>query len=167
MKSSGANYPSAGHLPKAALAILPIVAAAAGGSWVTSRNLTDWYAGLSKPSFNPPDWIFGPAWTGLYLLMAYAVWRVLQTPSRNPSRKAALALYFTQLALNALWSWLFFGLNSPLAGLLDIVPQWLLILATLYSFSRMDVVAAFCLVPLAGWVGFATYLNWTILQLNS
>lgn len=151
---------------RAAIAIIPVVAALLVGQWATFPNLVPWYSGLVKPSFNPPNWIFAPVWTTLYVLMAYAVWRIMKAPGSRSDRQTALTLFFLQLALNALWSWLFFGLNNPLAGLLDIVPQFLLIVATIVTFRRLDAVAALCLVPLATWVAFASVLNFAIWRLN-
>ena len=151
---------------RASIAVVPVIAASLLGQWATYPNLASWYAGLVKPSFNPPNWIFGPVWTALYLLMAYSVWRVLKVADRDNERRNALALFFLQLAFNAGWSWLFFALNSPLAGLLNIVPQFLLILATIVRFRRLDLVAALCLVPLAVWVAFASALNFEIWRLN-
>ncbi len=151
---------------RASIAVVPVIAASLLGQWATYPNLATWYAGLVKPAFNPPNWIFGPVWTALYLLMAYSVWRVLKVVDRDAERRNALALFFLQLALNAGWSWLFFALNSPLAGLLNVVPQFLLILATIVRFRRLDLVAALCLVPLAVWVGFASVLNFEIWRLN-
>lgn len=148
------------------IAIAPVIAASLLGQLATYPNLATWYAGLVKPSFNPPDWIFAPVWTILYILMAYAVWRILKMPASGPARRTALTFFFLQLALNALWSWLFFGLNNPLAGLLNIVPQFLIIIATIMSFSRLDRGAALCLVPLAAWVAFASVLNFAIWRLN-
>lgn len=151
---------------RASIAVLPVIAASLLGQLATYPNLASWYAGLVKPSFNPPNWIFAPVWTTLYVLMAYAVWRILKVADRGAERRIALAFFFVQLALNALWSWLFFGLNNPLAGLLNIVPQFLLILATIDRFRRLDIVAALCLVPLAAWVAFASLLNFEIWRLN-
>ena len=151
---------------RAAIAIVPIIAASLLGQWATYPNLASWYAGLAKPSFTPPDWIFAPVWTSLYLLMAYAVWRILKVTGNDADRRSALMLFFVQLALNALWSWLFFGLNNPLAGLLNIVPQLLVILATIDRFRRLDRLAALCLAPLAAWVAFASVLNFEIWRLN-
>ena len=151
---------------RVAIALIPVIAASLLGQWATYPNLASWYAGLAKPSFNPPNWIFAPVWTSLYLLMAYSVWRILKVADRQAERRVALTLFFLQLALNALWSWLFFGLNNPLAGLLDILPQFLLILATIDRFRRLDTVAAACLVPLAAWVAFASLLNFEIWRLN-
>lgn len=151
---------------RAAIAIIPVVAASVLGQLATYPNLTPWYAGLSKPSFNPPNWVFAPVWTSLYLLMAYSVWRILKVRNNDADRRLALTLFYLQLALNVMWSWLFFGLNSPLAGLLNIVPQFLIILATIDRFRRLDLSAALCLAPLAAWVAFASLLNLEIWRLN-
>jgi len=151
---------------RAAIAILPVVAASLLGQWATYPNLAPWYAGLAKPWFNPPNWIFAPVWTSLYLLMAYSVWRILKAPGNDADRRTALMLFFVQLALNALWSWLFFGLNNPFTGLMNIVPQLLVILATIDRFRRLDRSAALCLAPLAAWVAFAALLNFEIWRLN-
>jgi len=151
---------------RASIAILPVIAASLLGQWAAYPNLAPWYAGLVKPSFNPPNWIFAPVWTTLYLLMAYSVWRILKVAGRRAERRVALSLFFLQLALNALWSWLFFGLHNPLAGLLNVVPQFLIILAAIDRFRRLDLTAALCLAPLAAWVAFASLLNFEIWRLN-
>ncbi|HEV2503667.1 MAG TPA: TspO/MBR family protein [Mesorhizobium sp.] len=151
---------------RASIAVLPVISASLLGQWATYPNIASWYAGLVKPSFNPPNWLFAPVWTTLYILMAYAVWRVLKRHGGAQERRVALASFFLQLALNALWSWLFFGLHSPFAGLLNIVPQLLIILVTIAMFRRIDLLAAWCLVPLAAWVGFAVLLNVEIWRLN-
>jgi benzodiazapine receptor len=153
-------------LNTAAIAILPVIVASLLGQWATFPNIAGWYAGLVKPTFNPPNWIFAPVWTTLYILMAWAAWRITSLPFGTDGRKTALALFFAQLAMNSGWSWLFFGLHSPVGGLLNIVPQLFLILLTIVWFWRLDRVAALCLVPLAGWVGFASLLNYAIWQLN-
>jgi benzodiazapine receptor len=148
----------------AALAIIPVVAALGVGQLATFPNLP-WHAGLIKPSFNPPNWIFGPVWTSLYALMAFAAWRILRLPT-SPARRTALILFYAQLALNMAWSWMFFAAHSPLLGLIDIGPQFLLILATLNAFRPLDRYATWALVPLAAWVGFACVLNYAIWSLN-
>ena len=147
-----------------ALSVLPVVAAIVLGQVATFPNLAPWYAGLAKPSFNPPNWIFGPVWFSLYALMAVAVWRLLGASA--PQKRAALILFFVQLAFNAAWSWLFFGLHAPLLGLCDIVPQWLLVVATMLVFWRIDRMAGLCLLPLTFWVAFASLLNFEIWRLN-
>ncbi len=151
----------------AAVALGAVAGASIVGQLATFPNLAPWYAGLAKPSFNPPNWIFAPVWTILYLLMAFAVWRVLRFPERSSARRLALTLFFLQLALNAAWSLMFFSAHSPLLGMLNIVPQWILIVATTAFFYRLDRIAALCLLPLVGWVAFAAVLNFTILKLNA
>jgi benzodiazapine receptor len=150
----------------AALAVIAVAAASILGQLATYPNLAPWYASLVKPSFNPPSWVFAPVWTSLYLLMAFAAWRILRLPPDAPGRRTSLALFFVQLALNAAWSWMFFGAHSPGLGLLNIVPQLLLVLATIIAFARLDRIAALCLVPLALWVTFAGVLNFAIWRLN-
>ncbi len=147
------------------LALAAVVAASLLGQLATFPNLAPWYAGLAKPAFNPPNWIFAPVWTALYLLMAFAGWRILrQRPS--PARRTALVLFFGQLALNVAWSWMFFAAHSPLLGLVNVIPQWLLIVASIVAFARLDRPAAWCLAPLAAWVGYAAILNGAIWWLN-
>jgi len=148
------------------LAPLVVAAAASLGVLAAIPNLAPWYEALAKPSFSPPNGIFGPVWTALYLLIAFAFWRILRMPPETPGRRTAIALFLAQLALNALWSFLFFGAQSPLMGLIDIVTQWLLIVATIAAFRPLDRAAALALVPLAAWVGFATVLNFAIWRLN-
>jgi benzodiazapine receptor len=148
-----------------ALAVLAVAATSGLGQLATFPNLS-WYAGLSKPSFNPPNWIFGPVWTLLYGLMAFAAWRVMRLPETTRGRSVALSLFFIQLALNAAWSWMFFAANSPFLGAVNIVPQFLIVIATAIVFQRLDPVAGWCLLPLAAWVGFAGVLNFWIWRLN-
>ncbi|NEI72598.1 tryptophan-rich sensory protein [Rhizobium lusitanum] len=150
----------------AALAIVPVVIVLLLGQWATFPNIEGWYASLIKPDFNPPNWIFGPVWTCLYALMAYASWRIWMLPADLQGRSSALVLFYTQLAFNAAWSWAFFGLNNPMLGLIDVIPQWILILATIRGFHRLDTSAAYNLVPLALWVAFAIALNFEIWRLN-
>jgi tryptophan-rich sensory protein len=149
----------------AAWPLAAVVATSALGQWATFPNLVPWYAGLIKPSFNPPNWVFGPVWTALYALMAFAAFRILRL-APSPARRAALILFFTQLALNAAWSWAFFAAHSPLLGLIDIVPQFVCVLATCVAFARLDRLAGLCLLPLVLWVGFAVALNAAIYALN-
>jgi tryptophan-rich sensory protein len=150
-----------------AVSALALVAAASAlGQFATSRNLAPWYAELAKPAFNPPNAVFGPVWITLYLLMAFSLWRVLRLPARTEGRAGAIVLFLAQLALNLLWSFLFFGAHSPILGLVDIIPQLLLIAATIFAFWPLDRMAAVCLIPLVAWVGFATILNFEIWRLN-
>ena len=150
----------------AVLALAVVAAASLLGQIATYPNLATWYAGLTKPAFNPPNWIFAPVWTTLYVLMAFALWRVLRLPRGTPGRGPALALFALQLALNAAWSWMFFAAHSPLLGLINILPQLCVILATIGAFRPLDRLAALALVPLAAWVAFAGVLNAAIWRLN-
>ena len=149
-----------------AFAIVAVGLVSVIGQLATYSNLAPWYAGLAKPAFNPPNWIFAPVWTTLYALMAFAAWRILRLPRGTAARRSALTLFFVQLALNAVWSWMFFAANSPLLGLVNIVPQFLVIAATVVAFHRLDRLAAWCLAPLAAWVAFAAVLNAAIWLLN-
>ena len=125
-----------------------------------------WYASLTKPSWNPPGWIFGPVWTALYAMMAVAAWLVWQQGGWRKNRNALL-LFLVQLALNALWTPLFFGLRRPGLAFAEIVLLWLAIIATLAAFRPIRRVAAWLLVPYLGWVTFAAALNFSLWRLNS
>jgi len=162
-----ASTPEPSLLRRLALALLPVIAAAALGNLITAPNIPAWYAALNKPGFTPPNWLFGPVWTALYAGMAYAAFRVLSLPQSTEGRRGALILFFAQLALNAAWSWAFFGLRSPLAGLVVILPLLALILATIRAFAPLDRVAGLLLVPYAAWVAYATALNIAIWRLNA
>ena len=135
------------------------------GQLATFPNLAPWYEGLAKPSFNPPNAVFGPVWTLLYALMALAFWRILILP-RQRLRSIAVGLFLAQLALNVVWSFAFFAAHSPLLGLIDIIPQEILVVATMILFWRLDRLAGLCLLPLALWVGYAAALNIEIWRLN-
>ncbi len=148
------------------IAVLPVVAVSVAGSLVTTPNIPTWYAGLAKPGFTPPNWLFGPVWTTLYVMMAYAVWRILSLPKEQPGRTAAVTAFFVQLALNCLWSFAFFGAHSPAAGLIVIAALIVAILATIRAFWSLDRIAAWLLVPYLAWVTYATALNAAIWHLN-
>ncbi|MDF1587314.1 TspO/MBR family protein [Marinimicrococcus flavescens] len=135
------------------------------GGLITSTTVDGWYQTLAKPPFNPPDWLFAPVWTTLFVLMAVAAWRVwLQPPS--PDRQWGLRLYGLQLAFNLGWSFLFFGLMAPAAALIEIVWLLALIAATGWLFTRADRVAGLLFVPYLAWVAFAALLNGWIVWLN-
>ena len=157
--------PVAKNAGVAAVAIAALVTTSIAGQIATYPNLAPWYAGLEKPSFNPPNWVFAPVWTSLYVLMAFAFWRILKQP-HSQERRTALILFASVLVLNAAWSWMFFAAHSPVLGLINIVPQLAVIAATIMAFGRIDRIAAWCLVPLAAWVAFATLLNFSIWRLN-
>jgi translocator protein len=149
---------------RTAISVLPVLGSVLLGQAVTYPNLAPWYANLAKPSFNPPNWIFGPVWITLYALMGVAVWRVLGRDA--PQKRLALILFLAQLAFNAAWSCMFFGLHNPFLGFCNIVPQWFLIAATLLVFWSIDRLAGLLLLPLASWVAFAAVLNFEVWRLN-
>lgn len=156
---------SARFWPAIAIPVAAVVAASVLGQIATFPNLAPWYANLIKPPFNPPNWIFGPVWSVLYVLMAYAAFRIHRlAPSAERSR--ALALFYVQLAFNAAWSWMFFAAHSPLLGLINVVPQLVLVIATVVAFFRLDRAAGIVIAPLAFWVAFATLLNASVWWLN-
>jgi benzodiazapine receptor len=125
----------------------------------------EWYASLIKPTWNPPNWIFGPVWTVLYVTMAVSAWLVWRRGS-DALRTRALGAYGVQIALNAAWSPLFFGARSPGWALVDILLLNGAIAVTVFLFLRIQRVAGYLLVPYAGWVLFATVLNATLWHLN-
>ncbi|MFC1511198.1 TspO/MBR family protein [Candidatus Margulisiibacteriota bacterium] len=135
------------------------------GQIYTMPSIPTWYATLNKPFFNPPNWIFGPVWTSLYVLMAVAAWLVWQ---KDWSRavKIALGFFIGQLALNSLWSIIFFGLHLPLWAFIEIIVLWLAILLTIFKFKALSQPAAWLLVPYILWVSFAAVLNLMIVVLN-
>jgi len=141
--------------------VLTFAAAGVGSMFMPG----EWYAGLAKPAWNPPNWLFGPVWTVLYILMAVAAWLVWR---RQGLAGAALPLlvFVVQLVLNAMWSWLFFGLQRPGVALAEILVLWVAILVTILLFFRVRSVAGILLIPYLLWVSFAAVLNFTIWRLN-
>jgi tryptophan-rich sensory protein len=125
----------------------------------------EWYASLKKPSWNPPPWIFAPVWSALYAMMAVAAWLVWKRGGFSTQRRP-LALFLAQLALNALWTPLFFGLHRPGLAFLEILLLWLAIAATLLAFRSVNRAAAWLLAPYLAWVSFAAALNFALWRLN-
>ena len=143
-----------------------LLAVAPGSFFNPGRGSTRaWYAALEKPSFNPPDWIFGPVWTALYILIALSGARVWLRHS-SPERTAALRWWAVQLLLNALWSPLFFGAKMPGLALVNIVLMLIAIAIYMRRARQVDVPAAWMMTPYLAWVSFATLLNATIVRLN-
>lgn len=140
-------------------------AAALIGSVFTTPAIPGWYESLRKPSWTPPNWLFGPVWTLLYLAMGTAAWLVWRERGFAGAR-LALALFFAQLALNALWSILFFGMKSPGAALAEIVFLWASIFATMVAFWQASHAAGWLFVPYLWWVTFAMFLNYAIWRAN-
>jgi len=142
--------------------VVALLAGAVGG---LAAAPGEWYATLNKPAWNPPSWVFGPVWTTLYLLMgvaAAAAWE----GRRTRSGRAGFFLFGLQLALNALWSWLFFHWHRPDLALADLVVLWAAILGTIIAFRRIRPAAGWLLVPYLAWVTFAGVLNASIVRLN-
>jgi len=122
----------------------------------TLSAIPTWYANLTKPFFSPPNWIFGPVWVTLYFLMGLSVSLVKKIPGE----------FYLQLFLNFLWSILFFGLHSPILGLIDIILLWYFILKTILFFKRLSPLSANLLIPYLAWVSFAAVLNLAVIVLN-
>jgi len=135
------------------------------GSLFTITSTNSWYTTIIKPSFNPPNWIFGPVWTLLYLLMGISLYLILTT-KKSKNRKIGLYLFFTQLVLNTLWSILFFGLHSPLAAFIEIILLWISLLLTIKYFYKVNKKASYLLIPYILWVTFAAILNLSIVIIN-
>ncbi|GAB2487425.1 TspO/MBR family protein [Algoriphagus taiwanensis] len=134
------------------------------GAFFTFSSVRDWYLTINRPSWNPPNWIFGPMWTTLYVLMGIACFLIWK--SEHPQKKQLLTLYFVQLGLNALWSPAFFGAESPILGLVVIIPLWVMILICILQFKKVSKWASGLMVPYLLWVSFATALNAAIGWLN-
>jgi tryptophan-rich sensory protein len=134
------------------------------GSIFTASSLTSWYATLAKPNFSPPGWIFAPMWVTLYLLMGISLYLIWTNKTKN-NRKSFIA-FGVQLFLNGLWSLLFFGLKSPLYGLIDILLLIAAITFTILFSYRISVLAGVLLIPYLAWVCFAAVLNYSIFLLN-
>jgi tryptophan-rich sensory protein len=135
------------------------------GSLFTTPAIPTWYQTLNKPFFTPPNWIFGPVWISLFVLMGislFLVWR----KSDHPQFKPALLFFSVQFILNILWSAAFFGLKSPLLGLMDIILLWVAILLTILNFFKVSKIAGMLLIPYLLWVSFATLLNFFLWVLN-
>ncbi|MFA5828668.1 MAG: TspO/MBR family protein [Candidatus Shapirobacteria bacterium] len=136
------------------------------GTPFTLSAIPGWYAGLNKPSFAPPNWLFGPAWTTLYFLMGVAIYLVWKQGWKKNEVKTAGRYFLVQLFLNFIWSPIFFGLRAPVAGLIVIVAMWVMIAMTMKKFYPLSRPAFYLLLPYILWVSFATMLNAGIVLLN-
>ncbi|HYD93211.1 MAG TPA: TspO/MBR family protein [Candidatus Paceibacterota bacterium] len=150
-----------------ALVIFVLISQGAGllGSFFTASAIDSWYASLVLPAVAPPNWVFGPVWTLLYLFMGIALWLVWR---KRAEKKTYLAysLFGIQLILNTLWSYIFFGLQNPAAAFIEIIILWIAILGTVVVFTKASRTAGILLAPYLLWVTFAAYLNLQIWQLN-
>ncbi|MCX6813595.1 MAG: tryptophan-rich sensory protein [Candidatus Azambacteria bacterium] len=145
--------------------LLPLLAGAVG-SFFTMPAVNSWYKEIAKPPFNPPNWIFGPVWTLLYILMGIALYLVWQSGVGAKKKKIAVSVFTAQLALNILWSVIFFGLKNFNFSFVELVALWGLILINLVLFSKIKKIAGWLLLPYLFWASFAAVLNFFIWQLN-
>ena len=144
---------------------IPLVVGSVAG-FFTSSSVDEWFVTVDKPSFNPPNWVFAPVWTVLYILMGIAFFLVWRKSSPGKIRKVAFTLYFAQLFVNFIWSILFFYLHRPGWAFADILILWILIVLTMVCFARISSTARWLLVPYLAWVSFAAVLNYTIWLMN-
>lgn len=152
-------------IPRLVISVLACEAAGGIGSIFTADGLREWYPSLRKPSFNPPNRVFGPVWTTLYAMMGVAVYLVSQE-EQDGLRRLARVLFGMQLALNVLWSYVFFGRRAPGWAFAEIVCLWISIVATVIAFSKVSGRAALLMVPYLLWTTFASVLNYSIWRLN-
>jgi tryptophan-rich sensory protein len=133
---------------------------------ITSTSVTTWYPTIAKPAFTPPDWVFAPVWTFLYILMGIAFGIVWNAKRNHPARQKALFFFFLQLILNGLWTYFFFGVNQLGWASVEIIILWLTIENTIWYFYRINKLAAWLMAPYVLWVTFASVLTLTIWSLN-
>jgi len=154
------------YILKLVVSIVACLAAGAIGSIFTRTAIPTWYATLEKPIFTPPNWLFAPVWTLLYILMGIAAFLVWRKGLKNRGVRTALIVFLIQLVLNALWSVVFFGFESPLYGLIVISVLWVAIIVTAIKFFKISRVASVLMWPYLLWVTFAAVLNSSIWLLN-
>jgi tryptophan-rich sensory protein len=137
------------------------------GSLFTTSAITGWYSTISKPSLTPPDWVFAPVWTSLYILMGISLYLVIRSGFSAPTVRQGIALFATQIIVNVLWSAMFFGLHSPLPALMVLVILIVLVVVTIVVFARISRPAAWLLIPYLGWCCFAALLNGLVVLVNA
>ncbi len=136
------------------------------GSFATTPAIPTWYATLNKPPFSPPNWLFAPVWTTLYILMGISLYLVWTKGTKIKKNKEAINLFLIQLGLNFLWSFIFFGFKNPSLAFLELVALWVVLLITILRFLKISKTAGYLLIPYILWVSFATILNLSIVLLN-
>lgn len=136
------------------------------GTPFTVSSIASWYQYLNKPFFSPPNWIFGPVWTVLYLMMGVSAYLIWNKGLNHKGVKQALLFFFIQLGFNFMWSIIFFGWHAPLWALVDIGLLWVFILLTMIKFMKISKTAGYLLIPYLLWVSFAAILNFFIVMLN-
>lgn len=144
---------------------IPLLVGGLSG-FFTATGVDAWYRTINKPSWNPPNWIFGPVWTTLYVMMGISLYLIWKAAASTTAKRSAFIFFGVQLLLNFFWSVVFFRLQSPGWALVEIIFLWVAILLTIFSFSRINKAAAWLLVPYISWVSFAAILNYTIWRLN-
>jgi len=145
--------------------LVPLLVGASAG-FFTSSGVNGWYATASKPWFNPPNWIFAPVWTALYILMGIALFLVWKAETDKNIKQTAIILFSVQLTLNFFWSFIFFKLQLPGWAFAEIILMWIMIFITILWFGKISSAAAWLLVPYISWVSFASILNYAIWKLN-
>ncbi len=145
---------------------IPLIIGLSGGAF-TAAEIPNWYAKLNKPTWQPPNWLFGPVWTTLYVLMGIALYLVWKSDAMLSLKQTAFILFAIQLTLNFFWSIIFFNQHQIGWAMAEIIVMWILILLTIFSFSKINNTAAWLLVPYISWVSFASLLNYTIWKLNT
>ena len=145
--------------------LIPVLVGASAG-FFTSSGVNGWYAVANKPWFNPPNWIFAPVWTTLYVLMGVALFLVWKSDAPRGIKQTAITLFAVQLILNFFWSFIFFKLQQPGWAFTEIILMWVMILLTILWFGKISSTASWLLVPYICWVSFASVLNYSIWKLN-
>ena len=153
-------------IPKLVVSILACEAVGIIGSIFTLGAIPTWYASIQKPWFTPPNWVFGPVWTTLFLLMGVSLYLLWTSTTTRTKRQAALVVFGAQLALNLLWTYIFFGLQLYLAGFVEILVLWGTIALTIAAAFRVSRTAGYVLIPYIAWVTIATLLNYYVWILN-
>ena len=154
------------NIVKLVISLIITVGLGSLGGIFTISEIPNWYAGLQKPSFNPPNWLFGPVWTLLYILMGISVYLIWKQPV-STERNTGLILFVIQFVLNFCWSIIFFKQHQLGWALVEIIVMWVFILLTIIWFGKMSSTASWLLVPYISWVSFAALLNAAIWKLNS
>lgn len=160
------QLPHRSSLPRIAVAVGVTLLIGFLSSLAVMGELETWYMQVERPWFTPPNWIFGPVWTTLYILMGIAAGLVWNEGMARKEVRRALILYAAQLLLNALWSILFFGLHSPGLALAEIAVLWVSIILTMFAMARVRKASAWLMLPYICWVSFAAILNFSFYQLN-
>jgi tryptophan-rich sensory protein len=155
-----------GNLGKLIVSLAACQLAGIVGGLFTASSIGSWYAGLNKPSFNPPNWVFGPVWITLYVLMGIALYLVWAGDFPGKAKQTAVILFFIQLVLNMFWTFFFFYLQKPFLGLIEIVILLVFIILTMWKFYTLRPAAAYLMMPYLLWVGFAAVLTFSLWNLN-